>query len=49
MDGLLPNSVFYGFNKDKNVSNIVVEYLQAHVKKLPMCRMQNFTNKMQIR
>jgi hypothetical protein len=25
---------FYGFNKDKNVSNIVVENLQAHGKKI---------------
>jgi hypothetical protein len=34
VDGLFPYSIFYGFNKDKNVSNIVIENLQVHGKKI---------------
>ena len=34
VDGLFPYSIFYGFDADKNVSNIVVENLQVHGKKI---------------
>lgn len=34
VDGLFPYSVFYGFDKNKNVSNILIENLQVHGKKI---------------
>lgn len=34
VDGLYPFSVFYGYNADKKVSNIMVENLQVHGKKV---------------
>ena len=34
MDSLFPHSIFYAFNADKKVSNVVVENLQVHGKKI---------------
>ncbi len=34
LDGLFPYSVFYGFDKNKNVSNITIENLRVHGKKI---------------
>ena len=34
VDGLFPYSVFYGFDKNKNVSNITIENLKVHGKKI---------------
>ena len=34
VDGLFPYSVFYGFDKNKNVSNITIENLRVHGKKI---------------
>ncbi|MEP7109236.1 MAG: glycosyl hydrolase family 28 protein [Ferruginibacter sp.] len=34
VDGLFPYSIFYGFNADKNISNIVIENLRVHGKKI---------------
>ena len=34
VDGLFPYSVFYGFDENKNVSNITIENLRVHGKKI---------------
>ena len=38
VDGLFPYSVFYGYSKEKNISNILIENLKVHGKKITVVK-----------